>query len=296
MTINVVWHAQVEGRGRYDSTAMVNSMLDCYECTHHGGWDKMPDVEGAVVIVHGGRELGRLDRLNEDIKKLKYVLLIFLGDEESSFPAEKVEHPHKIVWVQEPIPGRHHFADRFIIDGYGHDRKRHIVTVDKDLDWFLGAQITHERRIACVDALRKINWGGVIIESRGYYQGVQMSEYVRMLCRAKIVPCPSGPFSPDAARPWDSLECGAIPILDDLSPTRDKPGFWQCVLGGHPFPVITDWSTLPDVIERLKAENTEIRARECLQFWETYKWKFSCWLKPDLKELGVECTRTSLRL
>jgi hypothetical protein len=297
MTIAIAWHAQSDGPGIYDSTAMFRDMVDLYEVAHYGAWFSMPEnIEGAVVVVHGGREHGRLDKLNEDIKNLQWCIIVALGDEESVFPVEKIEHPHKKVWVQEPMPGRHDFADRFMICGYGHDRKRHIVKVEKDLDWFLGAQITHERRIACVDALRKINWGGVIIESRGYYQGVQMSEYVRMLCRAKIVPCPSGPFSPDAARPWDALQAGSIPILDDLSPTRKEPGFWQYVLGGHPYPVVTDWSVLPGLIENLKLGNIERRAKECLEFWETYKWKFSCWLKEDLKDLGVECTRTSLRL
>jgi hypothetical protein len=293
MTINVVWHAQQEGRGVYDSTALLNDMFDGYDCFHHGGWDKMPEVEGAVVVVHGGREHGRLDRLNKDIRDLKWVLLIFLGDEESTFPIERVEHRNKKVWVQEPIPGRHDFAGRFMINGYGHDRKRHIVQYEKDLEWCFGGQVTHERRIACVDALRKLKWGGVVIETKGYYQGVSLGEYCRLLCRAKIVPCPSGPFSPDAARPWDALECGAIPILDDLSPMRTEPGFWQYVLGNHPFPVVTDWSTLPDVIEKLKAENIELRARECLAWWERYKWKFNQWLKSDLKELtGEPCTKS----
>jgi hypothetical protein len=291
--IPVCWHAMEASRGYFDSTAMLNDMLDLYPCQHYGA-RTMPKVDGAVFVVHGGREIGRINRLNEDIKDLKWLVLILLGDEESSFPVEQVDHPHMKVWVQEPIPGRHYFADRLMIDGYGHGRTQHIIRCEKDLDWFLGAQITHERRVACVDALRKINWGGVIIETRGYYQGVQMSEYVRMLCRAKIVPCPSGPFSPDAARPWDSLQCGAIPVLDDLSPTRKEPGFWKYVLGDeHPFPVVTDWSVLPKLIEDLKAANIPRRAAECADWWQSYKRAFEGWLAWDLKELGVECTRTS---
>jgi hypothetical protein len=286
--IPVCWHAMEEGRGYFDSTAMLNSMLDLYDCVHYGAWFSMPEnIEGAVVVVHGGRELGREAKLNEDIEKLKWVLLILLGDEENKFEIEKIEHPNKRIWIQEPVPGRHDFADRFMINGYGHDRERHIVNVKKDLDWFLGAQITHERRVACVDALRKINWGGVIIETRGYYQGVQMSEYVRMLCRAKIVPCPSGPFSPDAARPWDALTCNSLPLLDDLSPTRKAPGFWRYVLGEHPLSIVQDWSELPTLIPKILDSWEELNA-ECHAWWDNYTHEFAAWLGNDLDKLDVK--------
>jgi hypothetical protein len=289
MSVNVIWHAQTEGRGRYDSTSMLNDMLDLYDVTHIGGWDSMPDVDGAVIIVHGGREVGRLDRLNEDIKKLSWCIIVALGDEESSFPVEKIEHPHRKIWVQEPIPGRHDFADRFMINGYGHDRHRHIVDVEKDLQWFFGGQVSHERRVACVDALRKINWGGVVIETRGYFQGVSLAEYMRLMCRAKIVLCPSGPFSPDAARPWDALEAGCIPVLDDLSPTRKERGFWKYVLGEHPLPVLTDWNDLLLVVPEL-LESWEETAAICQHFWQEYQTSFRRWLFKDLTMLGVECT------
>jgi hypothetical protein len=269
--IPVIWHAQEEGRGRYNCTAMLNDMFDFFDCTHYGGAKQMPDVEGAVVVVHGGREPFRLDAVNYDISGLKWVLLIFLGDEECTFPAELVNHPNKRVWVQEPMPGRHDFAERFILNGYSHDHMRYVTACPKDLDWFFAGQVTHERRRACVTALQSIDWGGVIIETKGFCQGISRSEYFQMMCRARIVPCPSGPFSQDAARPWEALECGAIPILDDLSPTRKEPGFWKYLLGRHPFPVVTDWSTLPALIEKMKKDNLDILARECANWWWAYK-------------------------
>jgi hypothetical protein len=286
LVIPVVWHAQQEGRGRYNSTAMLNDMLDLhrYRCEHFPGNPYMGHFEGAVVVVHGGREIGELDRLNKDIEKMKWVLLIFLGDEESSFPAEQVVHPRKKVWVQEPIPGRHDFANRYMINGYGHDRGKYLVQCEKDLDWFFGGQVTHWRRQACVDALQKIDHGGFLIETRGYHQGISLDEYYRTLCRAKIVACPSGPFSPDAARVWDALEAGAVPILDDLSPSRSQPGFWRHVLGKHPFPVVTQWSTLPELIPAV-LQDWEMLATAAQHWWREYQYKFFQWLGEDLNEL-----------
>lgn len=292
--IPVIWHSQSDGRGRYNCTAMVNDLFDAYDCVHYPGWNKMPDVDGAVVIVHGGREIGRLDKLNMDIEDLKWVLLIFLGDEESSFPAELVEHPNMIAWVQEPLPGRHDFAKRYILDGYPHDYKSYITPCEKDLDWVFAGQVTHERRRACVTALQGIDWGGIIVESKGYCQGVSRGEYYRLMCRARIVPCPSGPLSPDAARPWEAIECGAIPILDDLSPSRKEPGFWNYVLGQHPFPVLTDWSTLPSVIEKIKKGNCELLYNECARWWWSYRLKFMNSLREDIEKLtGAPCKKTS---
>jgi len=293
MTIPVVWHAMEDGRGYFNCTSMLNNMLDLYDCEHYAGWNIMPDVEGAVVIVHGGRELGRLDKLCSDIANLKWVLLIFLGDEECSFLAEAVEHPNKIVWVQEPLPGRHDFADRYILDGYAHDHKRYIVPCEKDLTWSFAGQMTHQRRWECRNALQSIDWGGVIVESKGYCQGVSREEYYRLLSRAHIVPCPSGPFSPDSARIWEALECGAVPILDDLSPSRRAPGFWKYVLGDHPMPVLTDWSTLPARIEQIKSNWPDISA-DCQRWWARYKMDFTNWLGEDIEKLtGVPCHKTS---
>jgi hypothetical protein len=240
--------------------------------------------------------MGEIDRVNMDIYDLPWVLLICLGDEECSFPIERLEHPNKKIWIQEPmIPGKHEtIPARYILDGYSHDFHAFIDRgVHRDYEWSFAGQVTHPRRRACMDALRTIDWGGVVVESRGYCQGVSKREYVNLLQRSQIVPCPSGPMSPDAARPWEALEAGAIPILDELSPTRSEPGFWKAVLGDHPLPTVTDWSILPAIIEELKRESTAVRSRICQDWWFEYKVDFIRWFGQDLEELG--CHRTKLQ-
>jgi len=291
--IPVVWHAQADGRGYYNSTALLNDMLDLYPCEHYGGLNGIPEkISGAVIVVHGGRELDAIERLNTDIRSLGWVILVVLGDEENSFPVEKIEHSNKRIWIQEPLPGRHDFCNRFMVNGYGHDFRKYIVRCEKDLTWFFGGQHTNSRRHACVDALSTMEWGGITILSKGYHQGISLGEYYRTLCRAKIVPCPSGPFSQDAARPWDALEAGCLPILDDLSPARMTPGFWKYLLGeAHPFPVITEWSTLPSLIGELE-KDWEEQFVMCRAWWEAYKARFSSWLETDIWKLtGVSCTK-----
>ncbi len=62
--IPVLWHAQPDGRGFYNSSAMLNWMFDQYPCKHYGVSKEMVELNGAgaVVVVHGGRELDGLDR------------------------------------------------------------------------------------------------------------------------------------------------------------------------------------------------------------------------------------------
>lgn len=285
MPIHVVWHAESDLSARYNCQAMLRDMFSRYDCIHHTKDDFPRYADGGVVVVHGGRQIGSIDRLNMDIDFWKYALVVVLGDEECSFPVEQIQHSRLHIWIQEPIPGRHDFCDRFILDGWTPHTHKNIVQCERDLDWVLAAQMTHERRWACRNALQTIDWGGVIVESKGYCQGVSIEEYHRLLCRAHIVPCPSGPFSPDSARVCEALECGAVPILDDLSPTRKEPGFWKMVLGpDHPLPTITDWSTLPARIREIKADWVNINA-ECQEFWNEYKEAFTHWLREDIEEL-----------
>ena len=298
MPVNVVWHAQEDGRGIFNCTAMINDMFDHYDVTHIGGARNFPkDRNGAVIVVHGGREIGQVDRLNADLDELDWALVIFLGDEEASFPINDVQFPerHKI-WIQEPaIPGTHSGLNaRYILDGWSHDCHRWIVKdTPKDLDWVFAGQVTHERRRACVAALQSIDWGGVIVESKGFCQGVSKREYMELLCRAWIVPCPSGPMAQDAARPWEALECGAIPILDAFSPKRTQLGFWEKVIGTSPIPVISDWEKLPTMIDTLKRQNLKILGAACQQWWPLYKFNWLRWLKQDLEELG--CPKVNCR-
>jgi len=290
--IPVIWHSQTDGRGFYNCTALLNWMFDKYKDLAHFTRNDLSAVAdrnaGAVFIVHGGRQLGEIDLVNRDIEKFEYVLVILLGDEECSFPFEQLEHQHMMTWVQEPMPGRHDSADRYIIDGFTpYTEETSRIAVVRDYDWFFAGQVTHERRRACVQAMQSMSWGGVIIETKGYCQGISQTEYQMMLRRAKFVPCPSGPFSPDAARPWEALQMGAIPILDDLSPTRHEPGFWKYVLGNHPLPVLTDWAALPETIEVLKRGYSQ-KQFECITWWAKYCQDFCTWLEEDWKALRKE--------
>jgi hypothetical protein len=264
---------------------MLNAMLDTYDCVHY--YKNVPDnIDGAVVVVHGETCCKMVEQLDHDLSKLTWVVLIVLGDETHQFPIEKMKHKNMKLWVQEPIPGKHNFADRFILDGWTHKSKK--VECVRDMDWVFAGQDTHQRRKACVDALRSMDWGGILVLSKGFTQGVSLPEYFHLFSRAKFIPCPSGPSSPDAARPWEALECGAIPILDAYSPAQPQLGFWDLVLGKHPFIVVQDWAGIPKIL-RDRLPSWDSYSKECLSWWDAYKADWLTWLGKDIAWLTSRC-------
>jgi hypothetical protein len=280
MTIPVIWYNSPDGRWRKNCTAMLNDMLDRYECAHIVR--SIPTtMDFAVVVVHGESCIGMEHRLNLDLQMLGAVVLIYLGDECHQFDINQIKHPNMVVWIQEPVPGLHN-PDRVQLDGWTPGCK--WQDVERDLDWFFAGQVTHERRQACAEALRSMTWGGFIIETKGYTQGVSLPEYWRCLSRAKFVPCPSGPNSPDAARAWEALECGAVPILDAKSPMIDNCDFWPMALGEHPLPVLRSWESLSAFLS-FELPNWEQWQAKTQIWWNNYKKDYFDWLRIDMEKL-----------
>lgn len=276
--IPVVWY-NVSDRLRKNSTTMFNWMLDTYGCTHG---NVVPDAGGAVVVVHGESCMDAVARLQIEIQQLEWVVLAYLGDECQQFPIERITHPNMKLWVQDADPKRAPLIDRYLPGGYAPGCAHRDVP--RDLDWFFAGQITHPHRQACVDALARIPGGGFSVQTKGYTQGISAEEYYRCLSRAKFIPCPSGPVSPDSTRVWESLECGAVPIVDFSSP-QGRGGFWDLQAPNAPFPVIEDWATLPELINANLAGWEQLSAK-VQDWWTDYKANYCSWLQEDISELS----------
>jgi hypothetical protein len=282
--IPVIWYGLLAGQEHKNCTVMLREMLSTYDCQHD--YLDIPDgLEGAVVVVHGESCFNKILRLNASLAKLKWVIVVLLGDETHMVNPEFIRHENKRLWLQEPVP-RVYEADRYILDGWTFGCKR--ADVPKDLSLFFGGQDTHLRRKECVNALRdQFDWDVVMVLSKGYTLGVGREEYFRMMSRAKFVPCPCGPSSPDSARPWEALQCGAIPILDSRGGYEGlhevTGGFWSLVLGDHPLPVVTDWSAFPHQFKTEWLPNYEVLRDKCLTWWEGYLADWNTWLEKDIQ-------------
>jgi hypothetical protein len=125
---------------------------------------------------------------------------------------------------------------------------------------------------------------GLLHETPGFWQGLERSEYYIKMSQAKIIPCPSGPVTPDTIRLSEALEAGCLPIADGTCPRPGYPanGYWQYVLGCNPpFPIIYDWTTLPEVMRR-ELEQWPRNRDTAVAWWREYKRSMHAWIPEDL--------------
>lgn len=231
--------------------------------------NKLPDVDFGVVVVPARGHAGHEEKINKEVNKIKKVILFLMGDEEGDFDTNKIKHPDISIWVQNPIPGRH---DEFmrIGTGYAPKIKECVELPNKSLDFFFAGQVTHSRREECVKYLRDLK-GGELVETKGFTQGLEPSEYFRKLSMAKIAPCPSGPKTPDSFRLFEALELGCIPIADTQTPSEDWDGFWEWLfMEDVPFVQIKNWESMPGYINDLKKEYPRLNNR-IQAWWFRYK-------------------------
>lgn len=286
--IPVVWLSykeEIPARGYWDQ-GMVEDLLNNriwrtgYEFTHLTGLD---GLEGAVVVFPARAQVESVDRLNEELSKLKWAVLLLTGDEEALFPVEQITHPNIRIWVMSPRPGRH---DKFRKLGTGYPPHLRLpeCAPEKTLDYFFAGQITHDRRRQMAEKLRVMS-GGEHVETEGFIQGLEPTEYYKKLASAKVAPCPSGPETPDTFRLFEALETGCIPIADTRTPKGDfLDDYWTFFFGEEPpFPVLTNYEQLPgytqDAVERWKPLSNTI-----LAWWVGKKRQMALDLQQDVFE------------
>lgn len=288
MTPTVLWWNKE--RGTWACCNMLNEMFDLYGCEHVTRYDRRPS-DGAIVVLHGGQlqmfnnGASACEMINTAVSKMSWCIFVSIGDEGTEFPLHLLSHPNSRLWVQTPLPTTK--ADRYLIEGYPHGTRR--VESRRDMNFFFSGQNTHLRRDRCMTALCEYwlhNGNGVYMQTDGFGKGMPQEEYLRFMSGAKIVPCPSGPLTPDTFRIWEALECGAVPIVDSRSLRDETQGFWPVVLGEHPFPMIDEWHNLPEVMGHVLGDWDRL-SRFCQYWWKSYKLQFRDSLSKDLVALGA---------
>jgi len=298
--VPVIWHeGSLDGdkRSHYGNTGLLNEMFDAtasYEFIHGSTFREVPtDSTGAIVVVHGGHETGRESEILGDVNTLSWSVIIVFGDEEGTFNTHLLQAPNRKLWQQTPIPGKHDFCDRFLICGYPCDTQRELRKLEgtlKDTDWFFSGQISHSRRHLCAHFMQNVP-NGDFNRTVGFNQGFDRAEYFQRMARAKIIPCPAGPATPDTIRLAEALESGCIPIADDVPGTRTSYplSYWRYVLKQEPpFPVLTDWADAPNIVAREVAAFPE-KTLKLQAWWIEYKRSMQDWLRSDIKELKAKC-------
>jgi glycosyltransferase involved in cell wall biosynthesis len=302
--IQVVWlslHEPEISHQSYWDQAMLRSAMDgamwhtpglpVFE--HHDHFEDLPDQAGGCVVVVPARwHCDDVQRINRYMSKLGYVLVILTGDEESAFPWRELQHPKMRVWAQTPRADRHEGIDRVFGDGWPPRCRQLLATMGdeaarRELTWSFAGQINNPDREQCHSVLQarlEERHDGALKTTRVFGSGLPYDEYLRLLASSKVVPCPSGSFSPDSFRVFEALEAGCIPIVPAVAPNGGS-GYWPFLLGDHPLPVINDWTQFDEICDGLVGDWPRT-ANRVFSWWQQHKRDFAAALVADVYTLA----------
>jgi len=258
-----------------------------------------PDVPGALVVIncrtHASPEdvawfTGQLDQLD-------WAVVLLCGDEEWIFPWQQVpETDRRRVWVMQARPEHAHLSG-FLPGGWYPGTPDHLRNTDpgpRPLDWFFGGQVNHSRRKACVKVLHDLPRGELVTTERYLQEKVPKADYFRRMASAKVIPCPSGPYSVDCARTFEALEAGCIPVADTVTARAGAFDYWRLLFRTDPpFPRITDWADFPDILCN-QLHDWAVRSNRVFAWWQQQKRAMARHLDADLRAVaGQPVDRTS---
>ena len=218
----------------------------------------LPNTDVALVVLPARHHKGLEHKINDELSKIKRVVLFLMGDEEADFEVEVINHANIEIWVQNPHMGRHD-AYHKLGTGYPvHMRSMLPKNIQKVKDIMFAGQVTHKRRRELVDVLIDMSIGNNkirIVKTGGFTQGESPEEYFKHLSEAKIAPAPSGAVIPDSFRLFEALECMAILIADQKTPDGTVMEYWDWLFGTEtPFPKIIEWDRLFGLRDELLAD------------------------------------------
>jgi hypothetical protein len=245
---------------------------------------KYSDVpsDGAIVVIKADHV--DADELSYDLARFKWLLLIVCANEEGKWAANASDwrNPTK-VWLQTPAP--HQKFDRAIPWGWAAECVTGSLGRQRSLDWFFSGQVTHLRRIQCIEGMENCIGNGVVVSTRGFSQGMPRDIYLQLLESAKLAPCPSGPITVDSFRVCEALEMGAVPIVPLYSPVRADPLYWEVAFGERcPLPTIEDWANLPALMDEWLGD-WEPRAAKIFAWWANRRMAWRRDLLADVEAL-----------
>lgn len=248
-------------------------------------------ILNAIVVIPARHNYEYIEEINTYLSNFDGVILIIAGDEESKFEVEKIKHPNIKIWLMTPHAGkRYDNVDRFIGEGFTpHMDKLSKDYPNKDIIWSFAGQNTHKRRVVCIRELLELQEKNDLFSSLvvrdGFAQG-DKDDYVRIMERSRIVPCPGGPVTPDTFRVYEALESGCIPIVDNYATYNMNDGYWNLLFGQEiPFPTIKNWVDLSGMITYYN-DVFESKRNEIFAWWQMYKRNLYHWLIEDYIEIG----------
>jgi hypothetical protein len=235
----------------------------------------LPECDKAFVVICGYENKNLTKEINNELSKIKKVVLFITGDERGVFRADKMSHPNIKVWVQSPYPDIHGAFYKMPIGCPSHMKDNLPEYTTKKNDAFFSGQITHDRRKELAEAMPSVP-NALFNPTPGFTQGYQPSEYYKHLLESKIVPSPAGTATVDSFRFYEALEMLALPIGDLKNSRNMEQNFWDFVFEQEtPFiPKTNNWHNVPGIIEK-EVSDYPANMHRAVTWWIKYKRDFA---------------------
>jgi hypothetical protein len=186
--------------------------------------------------------------------------------------------------------------DHRLPNGIHHDTREWLRQLraekpERDYVWtFLGqgGHAYRERCLAELQALEARHGRTFLGKTPGFSQGSPKADYLRLLLRSRIVPCPSGPALADSFRVYEALECGALPVANRDCPNPANRGLdlWPTYFAEPvPFPTLWDWNEFPAILDHLVADPVELlrRTNAATAWWLRQKRRIANQINDDIQ-------------
>jgi hypothetical protein len=230
---------------------------------------ELPNTKKAFVVIPGPQNIGHEQKINEELKKIKKVVLFITGDEEGIFNINAINHNNIDIWIQYPHE-KHKKYNKLPVGVPQHLKQNLPEYTDKQYDVYFGGQITHVRRAQLSEIMPTLK-NSLYKPTNGFSQGDTPKEYYKNLISAKICPAPAGAVVIDTFRFYEILEMLSIPIADNKNSKNVYTDFYkQLFEEDMPIKTVLDWYELGGIIPKLLEEYPN-NMHKAVAWWIKYK-------------------------
>lgn len=242
--MQVIWYDAM--RGSWDH-GLLQSVFDAHphEFIQHNTKEN-PLVDRAIVIVVGCPEIVPLRAYLETVKS---GIVILTSEEDGYFDYKDAIPEHLEIFTQYFTESKREIKNRILLGAPNRikDYKINKHLPKKYLYSFVG-QSQNPFRQDCIEVLSTMPNRFLFVADMfgGYGEvNIEYQEYLDIMCQSQFVLCPSGSMCTDSFRLYESILCGAIPIVDKRSP-RDAETFdyWEEVMPGNTLIKVDNWQQI----------------------------------------------------
>ncbi len=274
--LNIQWITSDKGLFEYD---WLQELLPEHNIKIVRSLDEAQDDKNTLIICNPVVDYRQaIERVRQNGKRYGIFLL---SDENLIEPCEWLHDPSCLFLVRNYINPWIYGHPKVTTVGLGYKRKFtdnlvNIEATDRLYTWTF-AGTPHKERKAMLQEFKDIGTSKThFCSGFGATDGLDTTEYSKLLNESVFALCPPGQDSMDSFRLYEALEAGCIPVV--LNRTQHlpiMPSYWHGIFNKHEnLPMITgdSWAECKQKVEKvMKDQCADDLQRQCILFWNKAK-------------------------